>query len=119
MHINLDRIKFYAYHGVAPQETLVGNTFIVDLKLTVDFSRAMETDKLEYTVSYADVYSIVKDEMKIPSKLLEHVCARIVKRIFCEFSTVDEIEIKLSKQNPPMGADIESAGVSMIATKSE
>lgn len=32
--IELRRMTFYAYHGVAPQETRVGNTFIVDLILT-------------------------------------------------------------------------------------
>lgn len=113
MYIFLDKVKFYAYHGVAPQETLVGNTFIIDLKLKVDFTQAAETDELEYTVSYADIYAAVKDEMQIPSKLLEHVCGRITRRLLHDFPSVEEIEIKLGKQNPPMGADICSAGVEM------
>ena len=60
MYICLDKMSFYAHHGVAPQETLVGNIFTIDLKLKTDFSRATETDELEYTVSYADIYKAVK-----------------------------------------------------------
>ncbi|MEG1685061.1 MAG: dihydroneopterin aldolase [Bacteroides sp.] len=110
-YIFLDKIKLFAYHGVSPQETIVGNTFIIDLKLKVDFSDAAKTDDLRFTVSYADIYHAVKEEMQIPSKLLENVCYRIIKRLFHDFSLIENISIKLSKQNPPMGADIEGAGV--------
>ena len=39
--IELRRMTFYAYHGVAPQETRVGNTFIVDLILTAPLENAV------------------------------------------------------------------------------
>ena len=51
MYIFLSNVKFYARHGVGAQERLVGNTFIVDLRLKLDFSKAAETDDLNYTVS--------------------------------------------------------------------
>ena len=63
------------------------------------------------TVSYADVHEAIKEEMAIPSKLLEHVCGRIVKRLFHDFPAVESIDLKLSKRNPPMGADLDAAGV--------
>ena len=118
-YIFLKEICFFAYHGVAPQETTVGNEFIVSLRLKVDICRAAETDEVADTVSYADVYEAVKAEMNIPSRLLEHVCGRIVKRIFHDFPTIEEVEIKLSKRNPPMGADIACAGVEMHCKKNE
>lgn len=117
MYISLDKLKFYARHGVDPQENVVGSYFYIDLKLKVDFSRAMETDDLAYTVSYADVFEAVKSEMGTPSKLLEHVCGRIVKRIFNDFPTVEEIHIRLGKENPPMGADIFTSGVEMLCKR--
>lgn len=118
-YIFLKDIRFFAYHGVAPQETTIGNEFRVSLRLKTDISRAAESDEVADTVSYADVYEAVKAEMDIPSKLLEHVCGRITKRLFREFPTVEEVEIKLSKRNPPMGADIDCAGVEMHCTKNE
>lgn len=39
--IELRRMTFYAYHGVASQETRVGNTFIVDLILTAPLENAV------------------------------------------------------------------------------
>lgn len=111
MYIYLEGIKLFARHGVDPQETIVGANFIVDLKLKTDFSHAAQSDELAGTVSYADVYTAVKEEMKNPSKLLEHVCERISKRLFQDFPTLEEIYIRLTKENPPMGADCKNVGV--------
>lgn len=104
MHIRLEGMKFYAFHGVLPQENLVGANFYVDLKLKTDFTQAAETDELDGTVSYAEIHTAVKEEMSIPSKLLEHVCQRIARRLFNDFPTIETIDIRLSKENPPMGA---------------
>lgn len=57
--------------------------------------------------------------MIIPSKLLEHVCERIISRLFSEFSQIEEIELKLAKRNPPMGADIENAGIEISQRRGE
>nr|WP_325289112.1 dihydroneopterin aldolase [uncultured Bacteroides sp.] len=110
-YILLENIRFFAYHGVAPQETTVGNEFIVSLRLKTDITRAIESDDVADTVNYAEIHQAVKEEMDIPSKLLEHVAGRIVLRLFNDFPTVECIDLKLSKRNPPMGADIETAGV--------
>ena len=111
MYIRMEGMKFYAFHGVLPQENTVGSYYYLDLKLKTDFSCASENDDLEGTVSYADIYTAVKAEMEIPSKLLEHVCQRIASRIFKDFPTIETIDIALSKENPPMGACAKSIGV--------
>lgn len=113
-YIFLENIKIYAHHGVFEQETRVGNYFIINLKLELDLSKAMVSDNLADTISYADVYNIVKAEMEIPSKLIEHVAGRIVKSIKETFVAVQTIEIKLSKLNPPMGGQVEAASVFLI-----
>ena len=110
-YILLENIRFFAYHGVVPQETTVGNEFIVSLRLKTDITRATESDDVADTVNYAEIHQAVKEEMDIPSKLLEHVAGRIVLRLFNDFPAVECIDLKLSKRNPPMGADIETAGV--------
>ena len=104
-------MKFYAFHGVLPQENLVGAYYYIDLKLKTDFTRAAETDALEGTINYADIHAAVKEEMAVPSQLLEHVCQRIARRLFQDFPTIEAIDLRLSKENPPMGACAESIGV--------
>ena len=111
MYIRLEGMKFYAYHGVLPQENLVGANYYIDLKLKTDFSHAAETDELEGTVNYADIHAAVKEEMHITSQLLEHVCQRIARRIFHDFPIIEAIDISLFKENPPMGACAQRVGV--------
>ena len=113
MFIQMKGIQLYAFHGVNPQENTVGANFYIDLSLKTNFSRAAQTDDLKETVSYADVYQAVKEEMRIPSQLLEHVCERIAHRLFQNFPSIEEIEISLTKENPPMGACGKSIGVSV------
>ena len=112
-YILLKDLRFQARHGVGAQETLVGNEFTVNLRLRTDLTKAVRTDDVADTLSYADVFEAVRDEMLRPSQLLEHVAGRIARRLFQDFPALDAIELKLMKRNPPMGADIDSAGVEL------
>ena len=118
-YIILKDLRFYAYHGVGAQETQVGNEFVLDLRLRMDWTRAIRSDDVNDTLSYAEVYEAVKDEMARPSRLLEHVVGRIARRLFQDFSSLEEIELRLVKRNPPMGADIEGAGVELRVQRGE
>lgn len=118
-YILLNELHFHAFHGVGTQEQLVGNDFVVSLKLRTDLSRAMQSDEVNDTVSYADVFQSVKEEMEMPSRLLEHVAGRIIQRLFDDYPTVDEITLTLLKRNPPMNADIASAGVEVTVKRED
>lgn len=108
--IILKGVRIYAYHGVLEQERKVGAYFTIDLKILTDFSRAMETDELDGTISYADVYDVVKQEMAVPSKLLEHVGGRIISSLRARFK-LNKVYLRIMKENPPMGADLQAAGI--------
>lgn len=118
-YIILKDLRFYAYHGVGAQETQVGNEFVLDLRLRMDWTCAIRSDEVNDTLSYAEAYEAVKDEMARPSRLLEHVAGRIARRLFQDFSSLEEIELRLVKRNPPMGADIEGAGVELRVQRGE
>lgn len=113
MYIHLKGLKLYAFHGVLPQENRVGAEYTVNLRLKTDFSQAAQTDCLEGTVNYAEVFEAVKQEMQISSQLLEHVAYRIANRLLHDFPAIEEVDVELYKQNPPMGADCEQVGISL------
>ena len=117
MYIRLEGLRFFAFHGVLPQETKVGAMYTVNLRLKTDYSAAAQTDELTDTINYAEVYQAVKNEMQVPSKLLEHVSHRIAQRIMNTFSTVEKIEIALYKENPPMEAECKNIGVEATYTR--
>lgn len=107
----IDRINIYARHGVMSQEQVVGGYFEVSVWVDYNFSHAFSSDSLEDTISYADICDIVKREMGIPSKLLEHVAGRIAQAIISTFPQCKKVKIKITKVNPPMRVDCRGAGV--------
>ncbi len=109
--IYLKNIKVYAYHGCLAQETLIGSDYIVALKVWADLKKSTASDQLEDTVDYVLLNAIVKEEMKIPSKLLEHVAQRIIKSIFKQSNLVDKVQVSVAKINPPIGGDVASVSV--------
>ena len=112
--IELKGMTFHAFHGVSVQERKVGNSYTIDLKFELDIRKAAETDHLNDTVNYASVYAIVKEEMAIPSNLIEHAANRIIRHIRMDFPQINAIEIRLAKQNPPFGGDIREAAIIMV-----
>lgn len=117
--IEINNIKLQAFHGVLPQERIVGNLYRVDLSITTDFADAMATDQLSDTISYADAAEIVKEEMLIPSQLLELVAGRIVAHLQEKWGDrIKGIDLRIAKIAPPISMDIESCAVHLIIDNS-
>ena len=111
--ISLCNLRFHAFHGVLPQERRVGNDYRVSLRIAYPIERAMQSDRVEDTLSYADVYEEVKEVMKTPSQLLENVAYRIGRQLFKAFPYIESLEIKVTKINPPMATDGGEAAVEL------
>lgn len=117
--IILENIKIYAYHGVSEQEQAVGQLFILNLKIEMGDNNmsSMRSDEIEDTISYADVFDIVKTEMKIKSKLLENVGYRIMNILKEKYPNVLSIELKITKQTPPISGIMGQAGILLKVSK--
>ena len=109
----LRRARFYARHGVMPQEQTVGGWFTVTVAVGYDLSRALDSDDVSDTLNYARLHELVSREFSVPSKLLEHVAGRIIRAIAEEWPQALSVDLWLTKDNPPMGADCEGAGVEL------
>jgi len=109
--IKLNNIRVHAWHGCLKEESIIGSDYRVDLEVSSDLSIPSKTDQLLDTVDYVHLNSIVKEEMALKSKLLEHVAKRILNRIFSEITTITNATISVSKINPPIGGDVESVSV--------
>lgn len=112
--VELEGMRFYAYHGHFEAERIVGNEFLVDVSLETDCLKAAASDNLEDALNYQAVFDLIKKEMQIKSHLLEHVAGRILDALFAEFSAIQKARIKVSKLNPPMGGQIEKASVTLF-----
>ena len=113
--ITIKDLRFFARHGVLSSEQEIGNDFLVTLTLFFPASKAIETDEVNNTVNYAEVYEVLKREMDIPSKLLEHVTGRILKALGEAFPIITAAECTLTKLVPPIPG-FQSNGVSFTAS---
>ena len=100
--IELEGMEFKAYHGCLEQEKVRGNSFTVDFRGEMDLSAAAESDNLNDTVNYGEIYEVVAYEMSIPSELLENVAGRIVKEIEKRFPQFVSFSVRVSKKRPPV-----------------
>ena len=113
--ILLENIKIHAFHGVLPEEKILGTYYILNLTIKADIWKAAETDDLKDTINYAEINNIIHEEMKIPSELLEQVAGRIIDKIRQKFPQIISIKLKITKTKPPMQCEID--GVNIVLKK--
>jgi dihydroneopterin aldolase len=111
--IKVQNIRVYAYHGCLIEEEKIGSDYRVDIKVKADLSKSTKTDSLSDTVDYVHLNKIVKEEMTIRAKLLEHVADRILDRVLDEISMVKVVDVSVSKINPPIGGNVEKVTVKL------
>ena len=111
--IFLEEVKIYAYHGVLPEENIIGTYYILNAEIHTDLWKASVSDDLNDTISYADINEIIHNEMKIQSKLLEHVAGRIIAKINEKFNQISYIKLRITKTSPPMKGEMKGASIEL------
>lgn len=109
--VYIDSMRLHAFHGVMEQERVVGNDYLVSVEIEYPLQEACEKDELSGTVNYAVVADMVAEEMKVPSRLVEHVAARIAKRLKQLYPAIIMTRINVKKIAPPMPYEMDGAGV--------
>jgi dihydroneopterin aldolase len=109
--IEVNGIKCYAHHGCLPEETAIGGHYIVDVSMCTNFSLAAFEDDLSKTIDYVHVNRVVIEEMKTPSKLIEHVGQRIVNRLRKELGSIEKLRVKIVKISPPINGDVDNVAI--------
>lgn len=109
--IQVHGIRCYSLHGCLKEETKIGGTFEVNIDLFCDFSIAAQTDALIDTIDYVKVNKIVEEEMSVPSKLIETVAYRILRKLRSTSTTILKCRIEIQKINPPIDGDVKYVSV--------
>lgn len=109
--IELKDMEFFSRHGCFEEERIIGNRFVVNLCVEGDFSSAASSDDLADAVNYQALYDIVKEQMEIPSNLLENVAKRICGKIKEAFPALSLVRVTIDKINPPLGGKLYASSV--------
>ena len=91
----------------------MGNRFLVSVRIEAELGEAADSDRIERTINYLDVFETVREQMDIPSHILEHVAGRIAGRIRERFPQSGRVRCKVSKMAPPLGGKIEKVSVTL------
>lgn len=121
--INIVKIKnasFYAYHGALKEERSIGGKFEVDLEMYFDFSEAAKTDNLSKTINYEEVYkSIDKVVREKKYFLIERLATLIADNMLNNYRQLDKIDVKVRKNNVPVGGIIDYVEAEVVKSRIE
>jgi len=113
--IYINEMEFYGYHGVLPEETKLGQRFRLSLIVELDLKKAGETDDLNETVSYADIFDLCKDIVEgKPYQLIEAVAEKIAGDVLTNFVKINRVTVKVIKPDPPIRGHYQSVAVEVI-----
>jgi dihydroneopterin aldolase len=99
--IELLDLQIHAHHGIFEGEEKVGNPYVVNLQVKYD-EGLRDFNDITNTISYVDLYEIVKQRMQIPTGLLEKVCESIIRRIKHQYSYIKEVNLSIYKLQVPI-----------------
>ncbi len=112
--IRIKNLDVFAYHGVSPEETKLGQKFLVDATLYTDTRAAGFSDDLSKSVDYSAVCYFIAEYMKTHTyKLLESAAEHLAEEILMEVPQLDRINIEIKKPSAPISVPIEMVSVAI------
>jgi dihydroneopterin aldolase len=118
--IILEGMIFFGYHGTRPEESSLGQRFVVDVALHLDLRAAGEGDDLGQTVDYSQVHRAARAIVEGPPlKLTEAVAERIAAAVLAEHPLVRAVEVRVRKPNVRLDDTVLAGSVVEVFRKRE
>ena len=116
----IDNLEVFANHGLFEEENKLGQKFIFDIECELNYKKAMISDEMTDSISYADIAEVVvKTATTNTFNLLERLAGEILKNIFTEFSQIENINLKINKPGAPIKYHFEKCGVEVNVSREE
>ncbi|MBT4976836.1 MAG: dihydroneopterin aldolase [Gemmatimonadetes bacterium] len=114
--LRLRNMRFFAYHGLFPEENALGQHYEVDLELCGDFGRACHDDNIDAAINYPEAYALVAEIVNgEPCKLVEALAERIAQNVGQRFAPIDLV-VRVRKPNPPVAAHFDGIEIEIHRT---
>ncbi|MDQ7843493.1 MAG: dihydroneopterin aldolase [Armatimonadota bacterium] len=109
--ITLAGMRFFAYHGVLPEERRRGQEFLVDVEMAVDLRAAGRSDDPAQTVDYRRAYEAAKAVLEGPPRqLLETLAEEIAERLLA-LDRVEAVTVRLRKPSVRLAGPVAFSAV--------
>ncbi|UFU01495.1 dihydroneopterin aldolase (plasmid) [Radiobacillus kanasensis] len=118
--IYVNKMAFYGYHGLFPEENKLGQRFYVDAILELDLRKAGRSDKMEDSIHYGEVYELTKRIVEGEAlNLVETLTETIAQALLGHFSLLEACTIKVTKPDPPIPGHYDSVAVEVYRERSK
>lgn len=118
--IILSNLGFYGYHGVLEEEKKLGQKFFIDVELFIYTKEAGKNDDLTKSVSYADVYEVIKYITENKTfDLIEALAENISQVVLDKFKLVNSIMVRVKKPEAPVNGIYDYFGVEIRRDRNE
>lgn len=115
--IRLRGMTFYAYHGVLASEQELGQRFEVDVEMRLNLQPAGQSDDLNATIDYTQVYQVVREKVLGQKyQLLERLAEIIAAAILADFP-VEQVTIRVRKPHVSLGGLLETVEVEITRSR--
>ena len=110
--IHVENLEIFANHGVFPEETRLGQKFLISLVMYVDSRPAGCSDCLERSVHYGEVSSFMTNYMKQNTfKLIEAAAEHLAEELLLQYPLLKGVTLELKKPWAPVGLPLETVSV--------
>lgn len=110
--IRIKDLEVFANHGVFPEETSLGQKFLVSCIIGLDTRKAGKSDDLEASVNYGTISHLIKEQMeKHTYQLIETVAEHLAEVILLSDDKIKEVEIEIKKPWAPIGLPLDHASI--------
>jgi len=111
-------LSLHAYHGVMAHEAKVGQTFALDLELTIDLTPAARSDKVADTASYDRVVDCVTRAFTAQRfRLIEAAAGKVADAVLAAFARVQSVKVTIHKPHAPVAATFTDVGVTLLRVR--
>jgi len=113
-------LSLHAYHGVMAYEARVGQTFTLDLVLTMDLAVASRSDKVADTVSYDKVVECATQAFCAQRfRLIEAAAGKVADALLAGFPRVQSVAVTIHKPHAPIAATFSDVGVTLMRNRKQ
>ena len=114
--IRLKNIQLYGWHGIADKEKKMGQRFEIDIEVSASLDSAIDSDDINLTVNYSDLYDkVVSIFLEKKYNLIESLAKKIARSIIKEFNVAD-CKVTIRKPDAPINGILEAVEVEVNST---
>ena len=110
--IHINNLEFFANHGVFPEETSLGQKFLISLTMYTDTRPAGKSDDLTKSINYGEVSSFSTSYMKENTfRLIEAAAENLAEALLLRYPLLEGLTLELKKPWAPVGLPLDTVSV--------